>query len=150
MNKDVRLGQTIILFLTLFVFLSSVAAQEIENIKKGVVKVKTASQVGTGFIVRLEKDAIFIITASHVVEGERDIKVEFFTSRGRLIPADVIDMEGGDEQGLATLTIQREIPSDLVVLRFSPLNPVRAGGQPVPPGTLQARFQSPAFGLEFR
>ena len=77
MNKDVRLGQTIILFLTLFVFLSSASAQEIENIKKGVVKVKTASQVGTGFIVRLEKDAIFIITASHVVEGARDIKVEF-------------------------------------------------------------------------
>jgi len=127
MDKDSRFGKTIILFLTLFVFLSSASAQEIDNIKKGVVKVKTASQVGTGFIVRLEKDAIFIITASHVVEGERDIKVEFFTSRGRLIPAEVIDMEGGDEQGLATLSIQGKIPSDLVVLRFSPLNPVRAG-----------------------
>ena len=127
MNKDSSLGRTIILILALFVFLSSASAQEIENIKKGVVKVKTASQVGTGFIVRLAKDAVFIITASHVVEGERDIKVEFFTSRGRLIPAEVIDMEGGDEQGLATLTIQGEIPSDLVVLRFNPLNPVRAG-----------------------
>ena len=35
MNKDYRLGQTIILFLALFVFLSFASAQEIDNIKKG-------------------------------------------------------------------------------------------------------------------
>ena len=47
-------------------------AQEMESIKRGVVKVQVTTpeaktKVGTGFIVKLEPDAVYIVTASHVV-----------------------------------------------------------------------------------
>ena len=49
--------------------------QDIEDLKNGVVKITAHvegqhSKVGTGFIVRLEKDAAYIVTACHVIEGD--------------------------------------------------------------------------------
>ena len=53
----------------------SALAQEIAQVKKGVVRITThvegqQPKVGTGFIVRLEKDAAYIVTACHVIEGD--------------------------------------------------------------------------------
>lgn len=53
----------------------SALGQEIAQVKKGVVKITAQVEgqppkVGTGFIVRLEKDAAYIATASHVIEGD--------------------------------------------------------------------------------
>jgi hypothetical protein len=47
-------------------------AQSIEEIKKGVVKITAQTngmaKVGTGFIVRLEQNTVYVLTAAHVVE----------------------------------------------------------------------------------
>lgn len=47
-------------------------AQDIARLQSGVVK---------GFIVRLEKDVAYIVTSTHVVAGDSDPKVEFFTKK---------------------------------------------------------------------
>ena len=47
-------------------------AQAIDDLKKGVVKITAhvegqQPKVGTGFVVRMEKDAAYIVTAAHVI-----------------------------------------------------------------------------------
>ncbi len=84
----------------------AVTPLSIENIKKGVVKIMATTfegrrKVGAGFIVRIEHGAVYILTAAHVVEGGKDVEVEFFTQRNRPIPAKIIRLEGGDPQGIA-------------------------------------------------
>lgn len=49
-------------------------AQDITQVKKGVVKitaqVEGKTRVGSGIIVKLEGDHAYIVTASHVTEGD--------------------------------------------------------------------------------
>lgn len=93
-------------------------AQTIEELKKGVVKITARSEgqqlkVGTGFIVRLEKDAAYIVTASHVVEGDPQPKVVFRGKESKSFPAQVKGMKGGDPRGVAVLVVLRDLPDDL-------------------------------------
>ena len=65
-----------------FFFPPLLLAQDIDDMKRGVVKITAQAEgktkVGTGFIVRLEKDAAYIVTASHVIEGDPKPQVTFF------------------------------------------------------------------------
>ena len=121
----------IYLFLLLRVFVVSSSTLEIEDLKKGVVKITAtvagSKKVGTGCIVQLKANAIYIVTASHVVEGSSKVDVEFFTQRNRIIPAKVIAMEGGDPTGLAVLLIEDKVSFDISVLELSGSIPGRAG-----------------------
>ena len=63
-------------------------AQDIARLQSGVVK---------GFIVRLEKDVAYIVTSTHVVAGDSEPKVEFFTKKNLSVPGEVLGLEGGDE-----------------------------------------------------
>jgi S1-C subfamily serine protease len=81
-------------------------------LKAGVVRI-TASppgetqKVGTGFIVRLEKDVAYIVTAAHVVSGDAQPKVQFYTQRDIPVQGTVRHSEGGDEvTGLAMLVVR--------------------------------------------
>jgi len=120
------------LLTVLLAFVSPCLPQDIEVLQKGVVKIAMTTlegkrKIGTGFIVRLGADVVYIVTASHVVEGARDIEVAFFIGRNRLIPAKVLDMEGGDPQGLAVLAVEGKIPTGISVLKMNRVAPVRAG-----------------------
>ena len=58
-----------------------VSAQDIARLQSGVVKITAkpssgTTKVGTGFIVRLESNAAYIVTAAHVVAGDAQPKVE--------------------------------------------------------------------------
>ena len=84
-------------------------AQTIDDLKAGVVKIKAKTgRVGTGFIVRVEQDKVFIITAAHVIAGDSQPEVEFFFKRnesvkGTVLPgAEVHD----DMQGLALVMVR--------------------------------------------
>jgi formylglycine-generating enzyme required for sulfatase activity len=58
----------------------SVMAQDLDALKAGVVKIRTKTeQVGTGFIVRLEPETAFIITSAHVIAGDQQPTVEFYS-----------------------------------------------------------------------
>jgi len=88
-----------------------VGAQEIERLKAGVVKIvshfEEKRRVGTGFIVRLEPHAAYILTASHVIEGDPEPPpVTFQTAPTQSFAAKVVGMEGGDPTGLAALVVE--------------------------------------------
>src|SRR5262245_22542017 len=78
--------------------------QEIEDLKKGVVKITATvegkTKAGTGFIVQLEKDKAYIVTAAHVIEGDAEPQVAFFPRATQFVKARVLGIEGGKEHGL--------------------------------------------------
>jgi hypothetical protein len=63
------------------------------------------SKTGTGFIVQLTQDIAYIVTASHVIEGDDEPQVEFFTRRDRPVKAAIKAAEVGDPKGLALLVV---------------------------------------------
>jgi S1-C subfamily serine protease len=70
--KIAFLASALCLFSTLFVP-HDLWAQGSEHLKRGVVKItaqgeRQQTKVGTGFVVRINKDAAYIVTAAHVVE----------------------------------------------------------------------------------
>ena len=94
---------------------------------KITAKTQDVIKVGTGFIVRLEKDTAYIVTAAHVVAGSMQPHVEFFTKRNVPVPAEVLDLEGGDEvRGLAVLVVrgQENLPSGLIELALASTMPL--------------------------
>lgn len=110
---------------------TTVSAQEIEDMKKGVVRITSTvdgnRKVGTGIIIQLKSDGVYIVTASHVVEGAQNVSVEFFVKRNQPVPAKVIGMEGDDPNGLAALLVAGNIPQRLMALNLTPSLPVVGG-----------------------
>ena len=65
----------------------SIGATSLAELKAGVVKITThtggTTKVGTGVIVRVESGAAYIVTAAHVIEGDPDPQVQFFSQPAR-------------------------------------------------------------------
>ena len=105
----------------------SVDAQDIARLQSGVVKITAkppqgTANVGTGFIVRLETNAAYIVKAAHVVAGDAQPRVEFFTKRNMPVTAEVLRLEGDDEaRGLALLVVRgrENLPKGLRTLPFA-------------------------------
>jgi len=108
-------------------------AQSIGDLKKGVVKVTAQvdgkTKIGTGFVVRIEKEAAYIVTAAHVIEGAQTVEVEFYTERNRQYSPRIISQESGDPQGLAVLLIEKTVPPETNVLRFTQGVDAKAGDE---------------------
>ena len=109
--------------------------QDIDDLKKGVVKITAhvegqQPKVGTGFVVRVEKDAAYIVTAAHVTEGDPKPTVTFFPLAQQPLAAQVIGIEGGDQHGLAALRVAGPIPEGVVALALDLTTKV-AGGEAV-------------------
>lgn len=104
-----------------------IGAQDIARLQSGVVKITAkppqgTANVGTGFIVRVDKDAAYIVTAAHVVAGDTHPKVEFFTKRNLPVTAEVLGLEGDDEvRGLALLVVKgsENLPKGLTALSLA-------------------------------
>ena len=94
-------------------------AQAGRSAEAAVVKITTevagSRKVGSGFIVQLAPDLAYIVTAAHVVEGDNQPEVEFFTRRNQPVQASVVGLEGGDPKGLALLLVKgkENLPSGL-------------------------------------
>jgi hypothetical protein len=123
--------------LTIFLFLclpQTLWSQELEDLKKGVVKiaarVEGKTEVGTGFIVRLDKDTAYIVTAAHVIEGDSRPQVAFYPLANVFLPAQIIGIEGGDPRGVALLVVKSGIPQEARAFSISTNAAVR-GGEPV-------------------
>jgi S1-C subfamily serine protease len=104
---------------------------DVEHLKAGVVKVmaqiKGHTKIGSGFIVRLEKDATYIVTASHVIEGDPHPQIIFFGHPGQPHKAAVVRSEGGDARGVAALIVNDRLPSGLRALKLESLLRVKDG-----------------------
>jgi formylglycine-generating enzyme required for sulfatase activity len=104
-----------------------VGTLDIAALQAGVVRITATpsgepQKVGTGFIVRLERDVIYIVTAAHVVSGDAQPKVQFFTQPDVSAQAIVKHSEGGDEvTGLALLVVRGKdnLPSGLTALTLT-------------------------------
>lgn len=109
----VRTGSAVCLMLTIgLAYVELAGAEDISRLQAGVVKVTAkppqgTANVGTGFIVGVDKETTYIVTAAHVVAGDAQPKVEFFTKRNMPVAADVLGLEGDDEvRGLALLVVR--------------------------------------------
>ena len=121
-----------------FVLGSIAFAQDLDALKAGVVKITAnpsggSRQIGTGFIVRVEPEALYIITAAHVIAGDANPEVEFFTKRhvpvkGAVLPgAEVND----DIRGLALVVLRGkdQIPESVTSLPFQTSPALVSGGE---------------------
>ncbi len=102
-------------------------AEDIARLQAGVVKITAkppsgTTSVGTGFIVRVDRDVAYIVTAAHVVAGDQRPQVEFFTKRNLPVTAEVLGLEGDDEvRGLALLVVREaeNLPKGLTSLSLA-------------------------------
>jgi len=126
-----------ILLLFLCAFATVSRAQEVADLSRGVVRIAVTyeggKRHGTGFILRLAPDKMHIVTAAHVLQGARDIQVEFFARRNRPLQAKIIGMENAamegkeDLKGVAALLVEGDIPQGLTRLELNVYDPVYSG-----------------------
>jgi len=120
-----------VLLLLAVLFPHALWAQDIAQVKKGVVKitaeVEGKNQIGSGIIVKLEEDHAYIVTASHVIEGDPQPNVMFFSAPHRPFRARVLGLEGGNPAGLAALLIEGKLPPDLRALNLDQTTSVGGG-----------------------
>lgn len=104
------------------------------QVKKGVVKITAQlegkNRVGSGVVVKLDENQAYIVTASHVIEGDQHPNVFFYAAPHRAFRARVLGLEGGDPAGIAALLVEGKIPSDLVALPLDQTTGV-SGGEPI-------------------
>ncbi len=89
------------------------------------------SKAGTGFIVQLTPELAYIVTASHVIEGDAEPQVEFFTRRDQPATASIKAAEVGDPKGLALLVVsgRQAIAPNLSVLALDADTPLKGGDE---------------------
>lgn len=110
----VNLVRTIVLFFTVLVAAlvcrQTVFANDFESMKDSVVKIRSKSaeglvRTGTGFVVGVDGDTVYIVTASHVIAGDESPQVQFFSARAKRIEAKVWQQQGNELKGLACLFV---------------------------------------------
>jgi len=108
-------------------------AQDFQSFKAGVVRIqnKKRNEVGAGFIIKVEKDRTYIITAAHVVRGNEYPEVFFLNSPNDPVQGDLIDREDDDQKGLALIVVKpdRETLKSLITLKLG--SPLVKGGEAV-------------------
>ena len=120
------------LFSVVMVYTVSVSAQAVKAHEAGVVKITAEfegiQKAGSGFIIQLTRNMAYIVTASHVVEGDKSPRVEFSTQRHTAVSASVVQLEGGDDRGIALLLVRGEgnLPPGLSALCMAPAAPLEA------------------------
>ena len=101
---------------------SLLQAQELEDLKKGVVKiiatVEGRNRVGTGIIVGLETNLCYIATAAHVVAGDSSPNVVFYSQSTHRWESRVLGMDAGNPKGLAVLAVEEKKLPEMVVLEL--------------------------------
>lgn len=103
------------------------------NPNNGVVKLKITThkdvvRIGSGFLVRLDDDRAYILTAAHVVDGARAISVFFNARRLDATQGTAVGPEHWDRRGLALVVVPA---SDA---RSAGAHPLRLSSER-PPGT---------------
>jgi S1-C subfamily serine protease len=124
-----------LLFLSLVILdLPLSNAQTIDQLKAGVVKIRAKTgQVGTGFILRIEQEKVFIITVAHVIAGDSQPEVEFFSNRNVSVKSAVLPGAelNDDLLGLALVVVKGKvhIPDGVMALPFGKSVDLVAGGE---------------------
>jgi hypothetical protein len=111
------------------------AGEDINALKSGVVAIASSfngkHRSGTGIVVDRDRQGIYILTATHVVEGDPAPRVQFLAQRNTPLASEVIRMEGANPNGVAVLVV-RTISDALKTVRrlsFTGSKAVRDGEQ---------------------
>lgn len=117
----------------------AVIAQDFGDLKAGVVKITAKTgKVGAGFIVRIEPEVLYIVTAAHVIAGDPHPTVEFYSpnlgaveqlSALRLVlPGAQVD---DDLRGLAVISVREKeyLPQNVKPLAFEESMRLVSGGE---------------------
>ena len=108
-----------------WMFSTATAADDLARLQGAVVKITSEldgrQRTGAGVVVKIESETVYIVTAAHVVEGDKHPLVEFFARRNATSKGDVLRLEGGDPKGLALLAVRgkESFPSDLPLLAIN-------------------------------
>lgn len=92
--------------------------------KSGVVRITSKAEgqqprVGTGFVVRVDGEAAYIVTAAHVVEGDSRPRVTFYSEPQQVYTAQVIGIESDRGKGVAVIRASPPLPRGVVALSLS-------------------------------
>lgn len=122
------------LTLSLLLTLAYAMAQDMNRLKAGVVRIRNTNpnsgEGGAGFIVKIDKDFIYIVTASHVVTGNGNPAVYLFNHPLDPLSAELINREDESQKGLALLRLRSNNPetfSGLTALRFGASSQIGGG-----------------------
>lgn len=92
-------------------------AENYDPLRAGIVKVLSNRGTGTGFVINRDSEGAWIVTASHVIEGDPKPKVVFYQQQNSEVTATLIQQEGFDDpRGIAVLKVSDKIPGTLPVL----------------------------------
>lgn len=109
------------------------ASQDLQSYKAGVVRIHNTKleEAGTGFIIWIDKERAYIVTAAHVVKNNQHPNVYFFNRPNDPIEADLINREDDDQKGLALLLVKanKDVREGLISLTLG--DPVVKGGEAV-------------------
>jgi formylglycine-generating enzyme required for sulfatase activity len=106
-------------------FVSQISWPQSSAPKSAIVRVvsKDSNKIpGTGFIVKLEPSAAYVLTASHVVDRNAPVTIEFFTQRDKPLPARIITSDDSNSRGLALLLVSGRIPGGLTSLTLDAIS----------------------------
>jgi V8-like Glu-specific endopeptidase len=122
--------QFVALFLLLMPMCAS--AQDMNRLKSAVVRIRNTrdGEVGTGFIVKVDKNLIYIVTASHVVKGSENPEVFLYNRQQEALSAKLRYREDENLKGLALLTLKSNDAktfSDLVAASFGDSSQLNGG-----------------------
>lgn len=112
---------------------AAAAADDVARLQSAVVKVTSnidgLRATGAGVIVKIEPDTVFILSATHVVRGDKHPTIEFFSRRNVVVEGDVIEREKEKDQGLALLEVRgkENFPPDLPVLPIAAVDSLSQG-----------------------
>jgi hypothetical protein len=102
---------------------ANILAQDINSLKQGVVRIRNDrfEETGTGFIVKVDGDQVYIVTAAHVVRGDQHPAIYLFTRQHESLQAEILDREEDDIKGLALLrlTVSADVASKLTALKLT-------------------------------
>lgn len=110
--------------LALLLLLSAAAsAQDLDTAVSALVRIsgtRGGTPVrGTGFVVGLDRDKATIVTASHVIQGGRQLAVTFAVDPTERYPADVVlGMDVSSPHGLAAFQVRGALPAGVTPLSF--------------------------------
>ncbi len=115
--------------------------------KRGVVKIVSgvkghAEEVGAGIVIARQGEAVYILTAAHVIlEGDAHPKISFYTRPLEFVEAEKIvgiekrlSSSGGreiDPEGLAVLYVKTAVPPETTVLPLAKSTEHLQGGEDV-------------------
>lgn len=135
MARQVLLSNSLIAILLLLSPMCAIA-QEINSLKSAVVKIRNTKtgEVGAGFIITVDKNLIYIVTASHVVRSNENPEVYLYNRQQQdPLVAKLRYREDESQKGLALLTLRSTEPktfSGITSVNFGRTDQLE-GGEPI-------------------